>query len=51
MGLIEQSDGEFCLVIWVEKKLPESLVAPGQLLTREIDGVAVDVVEGEVHYI
>ena len=48
---IKQSDGGFCLVIWVRKKLPESLVAPEQLLPKEIDGVDTDIIEGEVYYI
>lgn len=42
---VERIEGEFCLIVWVEKKLPESLVAPDQLLPKEVDGVDVDVVE------
>ena len=45
---IERSDGEFCLLVWVRKKLPEYQVAPDQLLPKKIDGVDVDVLEGEV---
>ena len=41
---------EVCLLVWVKKKLPESEVPPGQLLPKEIDGVSVDILEGEVVY-
>jgi hypothetical protein len=37
--------GEPCLVVFVERKLPEAELAPGAALPRELDGVPVDVVE------
>jgi hypothetical protein len=36
--------GEPCLVIYVERKVPESELAEGEALPREVDGVPVDVV-------
>ena len=40
-------DGEVCLLVWVKKKLPESEIKPKELLPKKIDGVPVDVLEGE----
>ena len=40
-----------CLVVWVEKKLPRSRLDPDQVLPKEIEGVPVDVIEGEMVYI
>lgn len=36
-----------CLVIWVRKKKPLSEIPAREVLPREIDGVPVDVFEGE----
>jgi hypothetical protein len=36
---------EPCLVVFVDRKLPERALGPGALLPRELDGVPVDVVE------
>lgn len=36
--------GEPCLVIYVERKVPESDLAEGEMLPREVEGVPVDVV-------
>ena len=46
-GLVKD---EVCLLVWVKKKLPEWEIASSQLLPKEIDGVAVDILEGEVVY-
>ena len=43
-------EGEVCLVIWVKRKLPKSALEPDQLLPEAIEGVPVDVIEGEVFY-
>jgi hypothetical protein len=40
----EPSD-EPCLLIFVERKLPDSELESGGILPREVDGVPVDVVE------
>jgi hypothetical protein len=40
-----ESSEEPCLLIFVERKVPESELEPGGILPREIDGVPVDVVE------
>ena len=45
---VERNEGEFCLIVWVKKKLPESEVEPDHLLPKEIEGVDVDVCEGEL---
>ena len=45
---VEQREGEVCLVVWVKEKLPESQVPPDKLLPKEIDGVELDVRQGEV---
>ena len=37
--------GEHCLVVLVERKVPETELDRGDMLPREIDGVPVDVVE------
>jgi hypothetical protein len=39
------STDELCVMVLVERKLPESELDPGAILPREIDGVPVDVVE------
>jgi hypothetical protein len=36
---------EPCLVVYVERKLPESELSRAEILPTEIDGVPVDVVE------
>jgi hypothetical protein len=46
----EVIEGEICLVVWVKKKLPKSQLEPDQVLPEEIEGVPVDVVEGEAVY-
>ena len=43
-------ESEVCIVIWVERKLPKSALQPDQLLPEAIEGVPVDVIEGEVFY-
>ena len=45
---VELRDGNVCLLVWVRKKLPENQVEPDQLLPKEIDGVDVDVLEGDL---
>ena len=47
-GGILQEDSDICLLVWVKKKLPESDLV--KLLPKEIDGVSVDVLEGDVVY-
>ena len=47
---VEQREGEVCLLVWVKEKLPESQVAPDKLLPKEIDGVEVDIRQGEVFF-
>ena len=47
-GGILQEDSDVCLLVWVKEKLPKSKV--DNLLPKEIDGVSVDVLEGEVLY-
>ena len=42
----EKTD-QLCLVIWVRRKRPESGIPAEEVLPREIDGVPVDVIEGE----
>lgn len=49
-GGIVQKGSPTCLLVWVKKKLSESQVLPDQLLPKEIEGVPVDVLEGEVVY-
>jgi hypothetical protein len=36
---------ERCLVVYVERKVPESELDEGDVLPRELDGIPVDVVE------
>ena len=40
-----KSTGEFCLVVMVAKKLPAENLPADSILPRELDGVAVDVLE------
>jgi hypothetical protein len=40
-----EPSGEPCLVVFVERKVPEADLRPGEVLPRELDGVPVDVVE------
>ena len=42
----KQTD-QLSLVVWVKKKLPESEVPEERRLPREIEGLQVDVIEGE----
>ena len=42
----EKTD-QLCLVIWVRRKSPESGIPAEEVLPREIDGVPVDIIEGE----
>ena len=42
----KQTD-QLCLVVWVRTKKPESEIAAEEVLPKEIDGVPVDVYEGE----
>ena len=45
-------DGEVCLLVWVKRKLAKSeIIKESQLLPEVIDGVPVDVLEGEVAYL
>ena len=37
--------GEACLVVYVERKVPEAHLAENEILPSEIDGVPIDVVE------
>ena len=41
-------EGEVCLIIWVKRKLPKSVLGPDRLLPEAIEGVPVDVLEGEM---
>ena len=43
----KQTD-QLSLVVWVRKKLPESEVPEERRLPREIEGLQVDVIEGEI---
>ena len=47
-GGVEQVDGDICLRVWVKNKRKKSEIEPSQLLPETIDGIAVDVLEGEV---
>ena len=49
-GGILHKDGNICLLVWVKKKLPESDLDKSKSLPKEIEGVSVDVLEGEVIY-
>ena len=42
-----QETNQLCLVIWVRKKKPASEIPAQALLPKEIDGIPVDVFEGE----
>ena len=42
----EKTD-QLCLVIWVRRKRRESRISAKEVLPREIDGVPVDVFQGE----
>ena len=42
----KQTD-QLCLVVWVRTKKPESEIAVEEVLPKDIDGVPVDVYEGE----
>ena len=44
----QKIDHDLCLVIWVRTKRPKSEIPLEEVLPREIDGVSVDVFEGEV---
>ena len=52
-GGVEQKDGDVCLVIWVEKKLPKSkLEETGRrCLPPVYKAIAVDVREGQVMFV
>lgn len=41
--------GEYCLVVYVSRKVPRNRLKKGEALPRRVDGVPVDVVEtGEI---
>ena len=41
---------EVCVRVYVRRKVPEGQLRPGEVLPRRVDGVTVDVVEGEFVY-
>jgi hypothetical protein len=41
--------GEYCLVVYVSRKVPRSRLKKGEILPRRLEGIPVDVVEtGEI---
>ena len=49
-GTRPPTQGEICLVIWVERKLSKSLLEPDKLLPEAIEGIPVDITEGELFH-